>query len=288
MLLAYERAERSTDPDERNRLLTFVVVGGGPTGAELAGAMAEIAKHSLAKDFDRIDPRQARIYLLEAGPRIMPAFPERLSAKAMGFLQSLGVTVRTGALVTAVDAEGVTLHGEERIWARTVLWAAGVTAAPIARSLGVELDRAGRVPIQLDLSLPGHPEVLVIGDLASLAGADGKPLPGVAPVAIQQGRHAAANIRRMLAGGRPEPFVYRNRGNMAVIGRNRGIAVVGPLRLAGFLAWAAWLLVHIVYLIGFRNRLLVLTQWAWSYVTFQAGARLITDAPPEAASHRNG
>jgi NADH dehydrogenase len=275
ILLAFETAERATDETERDRLMTFIVVGGGPTGVELAGALGEISRYSLARDFENIDPTWAKIYLLEAGPRILPMFPEPLARRAVADLNRLGVRVRTGALVTQVDADGVLL-GQDRIWARTVLWAAGVTASPLAQSLGVPLDRAGRVAVEPDLTLPDHPEIFVIGDLASLAGTDGKPLPGVAQVAIQQGRWAAANIRRAIRGETMQPFHYRDYGNMATIGRNRAIADIRGLKLTGLPAWMAWLFIHIMYLIGFRNRLVVFVQWMWAYFTFQRGARLIT------------
>jgi NADH dehydrogenase len=281
ILLSYEEAERADDEATRNRLLTFVVVGGGPTGVELAGALGEISRHSLARDFDNIDPTSARIYLLEAAPRILPTFPEKLARKAVEFLSELGVIVRTGAMVTGVEEDCVHL-GEERIAAHTILWAAGVMAAPIGRTLGAPVDRAGRVSVNPDLTVPGHPEIFVIGDMAALAGKDGKQLPGVAPVAIQQGRLAAANIARAIRGESPLPFRYRDRGNMATVGRNRAIADVGPLKLSGFIAWAAWLGIHIINLIGFRNRAVVMLQWMWSYLTWQRGARLITGgAPPE-------
>jgi NADH dehydrogenase len=275
ILLAFEDAERATDETERDRLMTFVVVGGGPTGVELAGALGEISRHTLARDFERIDPTWAKIYLLEAGPRILPMFPEKLARKAVMDLNRLGVRVRPGALVTQIDEEGVWL-GDERIRACTVLWAAGVLASPLARTLGVPLDRAGRVPVEPDLSITGHPEVFVVGDLASLTGADGKPLPGVAQVAIQQGRWAAANVLRSLGGEPMQPFRYRDYGNMATIGRNRAIADIHGRRLSGFPAWVAWLFIHVMYLIGFRNRLVVMLQWMWAYFTFQRGARLIT------------
>lgn len=275
ILLAYEDAERASDERERDRLMTFIVVGGGPTGVELAGALGEISRHTLARDFERIDPTWAKIYLLEAGPRILPMFPEKLARKAVTDLNRLGVRVRTGALVTRVDHEGVML-GEERIRACTVLWAAGVMASPLGKTLGVALDRAGRVPVEPDLTLPGHPEVFVIGDLALLSGGDGKPLPGVAQVAIQQGKWAAANIRRALDGLPMAAFRYRDYGTMATIGRNRAIADIRGYRLWGFPAWVAWLFIHIMYLIGFRNRLVVMVQWMWAYFTFQRGARLIT------------
>jgi NADH dehydrogenase len=280
ILLAFEEAERLSDETAHRRLLTFIVVGGGPTGVELAGALGEIAHYSLARDFDTIDPATAKIYLLEAGPRILPMFPEKLARKARSFLEDLGVEVRTGAMVTAVEEDGVRL-GDERIEANTILWAAGVTAAPVARTLGVPLDRAGRVQVQPDLSIPGHPEVFVVGDLATMTGKDGHPLPGVAPVAIQQGRAAAENITRAIRGEAPLSFAYHDRGNMATIGRNHAIADMGRVQLSGFLAWVAWLGIHIINLIGFRNRLVVMLQWAWSYVTWQRGARLITGKPTD-------
>ncbi len=275
ILLAFEEAERATSEELRDQLMTFVVVGGGPTGVELAGALGEISRYTLARDFDNIDPTWAKIYLLEAGPRILPMFPESLARKAVTYLNRLGVRVRTGALVTGVDNEGVWL-GEERIRAHTVLWAAGVTASPLGKSLGVPLDRAGRVAVEQDLSLPGHPEVFVVGDLAILNGPDGKPYPGVAQVAIQQGKQAAKNIRRRVAGAPTEPFHYFDYGNMATIGRNRAIADIRGIHLGGIPAWVAWLFIHILYLIGFRNRLVVMLQWTWAYFTFQRGARLIT------------
>jgi NADH dehydrogenase len=276
ILLAYEAAERTDDDVTRSRLLTFVVVGGGPTGVELAGALAEISRYSLARDFDEIDPTQARIFLLEASPRILATFPEKLAAKASKFLQDLGVTVRTGAPVTSIDDRGVVLAGEERIDASTVLWAAGVKAAPVAQSLGVELDRAGRVPVQQDLSVTGFPNLFVAGDLALLAGKDGIPLPGVAQVAMQQGDLAAKNVLRRIDGLPGEVFSYKDLGNMATIGRNKAIADIGPIEIGGLIAWMAWLFIHILNLIGFRNRAVVMTQWVWSYFTFQRGARLIT------------
>ena len=276
ILLAFEAAERSHEESERNRQLTFVIVGGGPTGVELAGALAEISRHSLAQDFDTIDPTEARIYLLEAGPRILPTFAERLARRATQDLRRLGVTVRTGAMVTKIDAAGVTVGDGDHIAAATVLWGAGVRAEPLPATLGVPLDRAGRVLVQPDLSVAEYPEVQVIGDIAALAGKDGRPLPGVAPVAQQQGRLAAANILARIAGEPTAEFRYRDRGNMATIGRNHAIAEIGPIKLTGFIAWSAWLLVHVLNLIGFRNRLIVMTQWLWSYLTYQRGARLIT------------
>jgi NADH dehydrogenase len=276
ILLAFEAAEREGDAARRRAWLTFVVVGAGPTGVELAGSLSEIARHALSRDFRRIDPRQARVVLVEAGPRVLPPYPEELSARAREQLAELGVEVRTGTRVQAIDQHGVDLDGE-RLEARTVLWAAGVEASPLGRSLGVPLDRAGRVQVLPDLSVPGHPEVFVVGDLACFE-QDGRALPGVAPVAIQQGRHVAANLRRILCGDAPLPFGYRDKGSLATIGRARAVADFGRLRLSGLGAWLAWLLIHILFLIGFRNRLLVLFEWAWVYLTWERGARLITGA----------
>jgi len=274
VLTAYERAEREPDPERRRDWLTFVIVGGGPTGVELAGALAEISRHALAREFRVIDPTRARILLLEGGERVLPPFPPELSGKAREQLVRLGVEVRTGAHVTGVDAEGVSI-GAERIASRTVLWAAGVSASPIAKSLGVALDRAGRVEVTPELALPGRSDIFVIGDLASLQ-QDGRPVPGVAPAAMQQGRHAARNIRRAINSLPLEPFHYVDKGSLAVIGRGAGVAAFPRSNRSGALAWWSWLLVHIFFLIGFRNRVLVLLQWAWSYVTWQRGARLIT------------
>ena len=276
VLLAYERAERETDPLKREALLTFVVIGGGPTGVELAGALAEISRQSLGRDFRHFDPTVARVILLEAGPVILSTFPEMLRDAARKDLTRIGVDVRLGKPVTKVADGRVEMDGEV-IRAETVLWAAGVAASPLGATLGVPMDRAGRVLIQPDLTVPGHPEIFVIGDLASLNGSDGKPLPGVAQVAIQMGRHAARNIGRGLEGRGYEPFVYRDLGNMATIGRASAIADFGWLRLKGYIGWLAWLFVHIINLIGFRNRLVVLVQWAWAYVTYQRAIRLITD-----------
>jgi NADH dehydrogenase len=274
MLLAFERAEREPDPERQRDWLTFVIVGGGPTGVELAGALAEVAHHALARDFRAIDPTRSRILLIEGGPRILPPFPPELSEKALEQLKGLGVEVRCGAVATGIDAEGVFI-GSERIKARTVLWAAGVAASPLARSLGVPLDRAGRVLVTPELTVPGHPEVFVIGDLASLQ-QDGKPLPGVAPTAMQEGRHTAENLRRAIRGEPLQPFRYHDKGSLAVIGRGAGVAAFSKSNWSGLIAWWAWLLVHIFYLIGFRNRVLVLLEWAWAYLTWQRGARLIT------------
>jgi NADH dehydrogenase len=275
VLLAFEMAEREADPDRRQALLTFVVVGGGPTGVELAGALAEVARHALAGDFRRIDPAQSRIILVEASPRLLGVFVPSLSEAAERRLVSLGVEVRTSTEVTHIGP-GVVVAGPAHIAAQTVLWAAGVEASPVARTLGVPLDRAGRVLVEPDLTVPGHPEVLVVGDLAAFRHQGGTPLPGMAPVAIQMGRHAARNILRSILGKPSLRFRYRDKGMMATIGRNAAIAQIGRLRLQGFLAWLTWLIVHIFFLIGFRNRALVLFEWTWMYLTFNRGVRLIT------------
>ena len=277
LLLAFERAEREENPERRRAWLTFVIVGAGPTGVELAGALAEIARHTLRRDFRRIHPPDARILLVEGEPRVLPPYPEELSGKARAQLEALGVEVRLGARVTGVDAEGVSL-GAERIPARTVLWAAGVQASPLARSLAAPLDRVGRVLVTPELALPGHPEVFVVGDLASLQ-QDGRPVPGTAPAAIQMGRHAADNLRRLVRGEPARAFRYRDKGLLATIGRGAAVASFGKLRLAGWIAWWLWLLVHIFFLIGFRNRFFVILQWGWAYLTWQRGARLITGPP---------
>ncbi len=275
-LLAFEAAEQEEDPEERRALLTFVVVGAGPTGAEMAGAFAEIAAHSMVRDFRRIDPQTARVILIEGGPRVLSAYDEPLSAYATRALQRIGVEVRTGSVVTRIEPEAVYV-GDEKIRTRNVVWAAGVTASPLGRALGVETDRVGRVMVQPDLSVPGHPEVFVVGDLANLAGPDGKPYPGVAQVAMQGGAQAAKNIVRTLRGEPRVPFRYKDKGSMATIGRRAAVLQMGDrLRMKGWFAWMAWLLVHILFLIGFRNRVVVMTQWAWSYLTWQRGARLIT------------
>ena len=274
VLLAYERAERESDPAKRIPLLTFVVIGGGPTGVELAGALAEISRLSLARDFRHFDPTSARIILIEAGLSILSTFPEMLRQAALEDLKRLGVDVRTGKAVTNVVDGRVDL-GNESIEAATVLWAAGVAASPVGLTLGVPTDRAGRVIVQPDLTIPGHADVFVIGDLASFTGPNGRPLPGVAQVAIQMGRHAAANIRRALQRQPYQLFVYRDLGNLATIGRASAIADFGWLRLKGWIAWLVWLFVHILNLIGFRNRIVVLIQWAWAYFSYQRAIRLI-------------
>jgi NADH dehydrogenase len=287
ILLAFEKAEREPDEMRRRALLTFVTVGGGPTGVELAGAIAEIAFHVMANDFRAIDPREARILLIEAGQRLLPTFPEELSKKAETELKRVGVEVRTSCSVRAVEKESV-VADEQKIETATILWAAGVRASPLAQTLGVPLDRAGRVVVEADLTIPGHPEVFVVGDCAAFLHQTGKPLPGVAQVAIQQGRHAAKNILRRCEGRATVPFHYHDYGNMATIGRAAAVADFGWIRLSGFFAWVTWLLVHIFWLIGFRNRVVVFFEWAWAYFTFQRSARLITgdirtprDFPPE-------
>ena len=280
VLLAYEAAEREDDPARRQDWLTFVVVGGGPTGVELAGALAEISRHVLARDFRRIDPRSARVVLIEAGPRILPSYLPELSERAAERLRRMGCDVLLGTPVTSVDAEGVRV-GDRRIRSRCVIWAAGVAPSPIARSLGVPLDRVGRVKVQPDLSVPGAPEIFVVGDLAAIDDQQGRPLPGLAPVAIQGGRHAARQIARTLRGEPREPFRYRDKGTLATIGRNAAVVQIGPFHSVGFFAWLVWLLVHILLLIGFRNRFLVLSQWAWVYFRYERGARLITGSTPE-------
>jgi NADH dehydrogenase len=295
VLLAFELAERRASSGENHdRLhqdpLNFVVVGAGPTGVELAGTLAEICRHALAHDFRAIDPRRARIHLIEGGPHVLPAYPEDLSRSALEQLQRLGVEVLTSTLVTKIEP-GVIYMGDARMDAAVILWAAGVAASPLGKKLGVPIDRAGRVLVNPDLSLPNHPEVFVIGDLAALKDATGKLLPGVAPVAIQEGRYVAKSIRRELEAGAPSfprsvregggfdfrpPFHYRDKGSLATIGRSAAIAQFGKIHISGFIAWLAWLFVHILFLIGFRNRVLVFIQWAWSYFTYERGARLIT------------
>jgi len=276
VLLAFEHAERETDPARRQAWLNFVVVGGGSTGVELAGTLIELARHTLPREFRHSDPRRASVRLIEAGPRLLPAFDPTLSDKARGQLERLGVEVHTSVAVTGIDADGVKL-GERRLPARTVLWAAGVAASPVGRLLGAALDRAGRVQVLPDLSLPGHPEVFVIGDLAGMLQANGKPVPGVAPAAKQMGRHVGAMIRACLQGSdeRP-PFRYRDDGSLATIGRMAAVAQFGKLKLSGFSAWSVWLLAHIYFLIGFRNRLVVMLDWAWAYWTHQRHARIVS------------
>jgi NADH:ubiquinone reductase (H+-translocating) len=275
ILLAFERAEIEPDPDERRRLLNFVVVGGGPTGVETAGAIAELAKRALAADFRSIDPRCARIILLEAGPRLLTPFDPALSEAARRSLEQLGVEVRLDAAVTACDCSGLSI-GDERLATRTIIWAAGVKASPAAAWLGAASDRAGRVKVEPDLSVPGQPDVFVIGDATAAAGPDGKPLPGVAPVAKQQGWYVANLLIARAAGKIVPPFRYRAFGAMATIGRKRAVAQIGAFKVTGFVAWLLWSVAHIYFLIGFRNRLAVTLNWCWNYFTFQRGTRLIT------------
>jgi NADH:ubiquinone reductase (H+-translocating) len=279
LLLAFEEAEREPNPVYQRRLLTFVLIGGGPTGVEMAGALGEIARQALRSEFDAVDPAIARIILIEAGPYILPTFPEDLRESARRALVRLGIDVRVGKAVTKVE-DGAVWLGDERIEAHTILWAAGVAAAPLSRDLGPGLDRAGRVIVEPDLSVPGHPGVFVAGDLAAFTHQTGKPLPGVAQVAKQAGRHAAANVARLIAGEKTTPFRYFDPGNMATIGRNAAIADFGFLRVSGYLGWLIWLFVHILFLIGFRNRISVMLQWAAAYLTYQRSVRLITRNPP--------
>ncbi|NKJ23173.1 NAD(P)/FAD-dependent oxidoreductase [Dyella sp. SG609] len=276
VLLAFEHAEREDEPARRQAWLNFVVVGGGATGVELAGTLAEIARHTLPREFRRSDPRQANILLVEAGPRVLPAFAPELSAKARKQLEKLGVQVRTDTAVTAIGSDSVQL-GNETLASRTVLWAAGVAASPLGQHLGVPLDRAGRVLVTPELAVPGHPEVFVVGDLASVTQADGKPVPGIAPAAKQMGRYVADAILARLGGrAAPAPFRYRDDGTLATIGRLSAVAQFGRVKLSGVLAWWVWLVAHVYFLIGFRNRLVVLLDWAWSYWTYQRHARIVT------------
>ena len=274
LLLAFERAEAETDPGKRAAWLSFAIVGGGPTGVELAGTLTEIARHTLKNEFRRIDPSQARVRLVEAGPRVLASFPDTLSEKARRQLERLGVEVVTGTPVSDITDEGYRL-GETFIPAKTVVWAAGVAASPLARTLGVSLDRAGRVPVQPDLSVAGHPDIFVAGDLAAVT-SDGLPVPGVAPAAKQMGRHVAQVLRARLSGGAsPGAFRYRDYGNLATIGRMAAVVDFGRLKFSGLLAWWFWLTAHVFFLIGFRNRLVVLLNWCWAYWSYQRGARII-------------
>ncbi len=282
MLAAFELAEKATDEAERRAALTFVIVGGGPTGVEMAGAIKEIGTYSMTEDFRHFDPAKARVIILEGSPRVLGAFAEDLSESARRQLEEIGVEVRTGTRVTGVDEFGVIANGE-RIESRTVIWAAGNAASPLLRTLGSDapLDKAGRAIVNPDLSIPGHPNVFVLGDAANFSHQGGTPLPGLSPVAMQQGRCAAANIRHLVAGGQATPFHYFDKGSMATIGRARAIAEVFPtifkrLHLSGFMAWMAWLFVHVLYLVGFRNKLGVLAEWAWAYLLNYRGSRLIT------------
>jgi len=276
MLLAFEAAERSTDPEVRQRLLTFVVIGGGPTGVEMAGAFSELARHVLARAFRAIDPSSARVGLIEAGPRILNSFPEKLSDKAQKQLETLGVEVHNGAPVAHIDESGVAFKDGKRLLASMVVWGAGVRGTSFARKLGVELDRGGRVIVGTDCSLAEHPEVFAIGDMAAMRDANGVDVPGLCPAAIQQGHYVADTIRRELAGKPRKPFIYFDKGTMATVGRRRAIAQVNKLQLSGVIAWLAWMAIHVFFLIGFHNRFVVMFNWAWQYLTWKRGARLIT------------
>ncbi len=275
LLMAFEYAEKITDEAARKAAMTFVIIGGGPTGVEMAGAIAEIARYTLAKDFRHIDPSQARVILIEGEPRLLASFPEDLSASAMKQLVDLGVEVRTSVRATNLTEAGLQV-GHEFIPCRVKIWAAGNNASFVGKTLGVPIDRVGRVMVNDDLTIPGHPELQVIGDLANFSHQTGQPLPGVSPVAMQQGRHAARNILRMIKNREPQRFHYWDKGSMATIGRNKAVADLNFVHLSGLPAWLVWLFVHIIFLVGFRNRLAVLFQWAWAYFTFNAGARLIT------------
>jgi NADH dehydrogenase len=275
ILMAFEYAERITDEAARRAAMTFVIIGGGPTGVEMAGAIAEISRYTLAKNFRHIDPSKARVILIEGEPRLLAAYPPDLSESARKQLAGLGVEVRTSTRATNLTEAGVQL-GDEFIPCRVKIWAAGNTASFVGKTLGKPVDRAGRVIVDDDLTIPGHPEVQVIGDLANFSHQTGEPLPGISPVAMQEGRHAARNVLRMIKGRKPQPFRYWDKGTMATIGRNKAVADLKFVHLKGRLAWLAWLFVHIFFLVGFRNRVLVFIQWAWAYLTFDKGARLIT------------
>jgi NADH dehydrogenase len=275
ILMAFEYAEKTADESARRAAMNFVIIGGGPTGVELAGAIAEISRHTLARDFRHINPSEARVILIEGEPRLLAAYPPDLSERARKQLTDLGVEVRTNTRATNLTEAGVQI-GDEFIPCRVKIWAAGNNASFVGKTLGVPADRAGRIIVNDDLTIPGHPEVQVIGDLANFTHQTGEPLPGISPVAMQQGRHAARNVLAMIKGCKPKRFRYWDKGTMATIGRNKAVADLRFMHLSGRLAWLAWLFVHIFFLVGFRNRLLVLIQWAWAYLTFDKGARLIT------------
>ena len=281
MLMAFEIAEKTHDDAEREAAMTFVIVGGGPTGVEMAGAIAEIARVTLIKDFRHIDSSQARVFLIEGSAEILSAFSGELPESALKQLVNLGVDVRLGTRVEQISAEGVTLKGGEKIAAKTIVWAAGNTASPLGASLGVPLDPQGRVIVNEDCSIPGHGEIFVIGDQAHFGAGIGKALPGLSPVAMQQGRHVARNIQALLNGQATEHFHYADKGIMATIGRNAAVAEVGSFRFSGIIAWFAWLFIHVLFLVGFRNRIAVLFNWAYAYLTYGRGARLITGRTPD-------
>src|SRR5213595_3969290 len=275
ILLAFEYAEKTPDEAARRAAMNFVIIGGGPTGVEMAGAIAEISRYTMARDFRHINPSEARVILIEGEPRLLAAYPQDLSESARKQLMDLGVEVRTSTRATNLTEAGVQI-GDEFIPCRVKIWAAGNNASFVGKTLGAPADRVGRVVVNDDLTIPGHPEVQVIGDLANFSHQTGEPLPGISPVAMQQGRHAARNVLAMIQGDKPRPFHYFDKGSMATIGRNKAVADLKFFHLSGFPAWLAWLFVHIIFLVGFRNRLLVLIQWAWAYLTFDKGARLIT------------
>lgn len=290
VLLAFEKAENQDNPAEQDRLMTIVVVGGGPTGIELAGACAELAHRVLQRDFDHIDPRRARIYLIEGSERLLGNFPPDLSEKARLALEHLGVQVKTSTRVQSIERGRVTLNDGQLIEAENILWAAGVMAHPLTKKLGAPTDRAGRIQVLPDLSLPGHPEIFAIGDMVSLMQEDGSPVPGVAPAAMQMARHLAKVLSAEFKDPRAQrqPFRYRDKGTLATIGRSAGVAVIGRLKLDGFFAWLAWLGIHLIFLIGFRNKFAVLFSWAYSYFTYKLGARIITGWPEPLSKQQAG
>jgi NADH:ubiquinone reductase (H+-translocating) len=285
VLLAFETAEREAIASQVKLDLNFVVIGAGPTGVELAGAIADISKRYMEHDFRAIDPARARILLLEGGPRVLPAYPPDLSASAEKQLREMGVEVRTHAMVTNVGRDSVTV-GNEKIPATVLLWGAGVSASPLGKMLGAPTDKAGRVLVEPDLTVPGHPEIFIVGDLAAAKTTNGNFIPGVAPAAIQMGRFAARQIRRSLEGKPREPFHYVDKGSLATVGRSKAVADLGKLHFSGYFAWLAWLFVHLLFLIGFRNRIMVMMEWAWAYFTYNQGARLITETPHEVAEEQ--
>lgn len=284
ILMSFEKAERCDSISEAKKYLNFVIIGGGPTGVEMAGAIAEIAYETMFKNFRRIDPTKTKIYLVEGSPHILPVYPEPLSQKAQGYLEHFGVKVITGKRVTSITKEGVTAE-DVFIPAENILWAAGNQASPVLKSLGIPLDRQGRAVVDADLSIPEHPEIFVIGDAACAMDKKGKPLPGLAPVAVQQGRYIAQLIRKQLPKNDRPPFVYFDKGTMATVGKTKAIGTFGKIQFSGFIAWIAWCFVHVLYLIGFRNRLVVLTQWLFSYFSSQRGARLINRSIDEEMPH---